>query len=295
VFSVSSIVDATSSAGVQIPGYDDASGPDTSSRDNCSFVNSDNVEPVFIERTPECKSCVHPYIISILNASVAVASFVYIYLNQGKQTKILASLVTMQTTQLQVGNELADKLTKAQKTTEQISSELSRNTSAVGKVLNETERALQPLGSLSLLCELQLPKDHPEVSAALSRFEAATAGQKRDVSLERPDPRVYLLRPAPKGLGFAFLPDSPLYPKPDTALSLIVRSISVELQFHQRHFRPAQYAIASRPSPDLRVEFRDQSGSKWIHIQEGNVYFGLRSGVPKMSGAVQVAYSAWRI
>jgi hypothetical protein len=55
----------------------------------------------------------------------------------------------------------------------------------------------------------------------------------------------------------------------------------VELQFHERHFPPAQFALVTRPSPDLRLEFRDQFGKKWLHVQAGVLYFGLRSTVPR--------------
>jgi hypothetical protein len=219
--------------------------------------------------------------ISILNVLVGIASLINASLGQNREITLLKDLAKMQQTQLVVGNGLADKLREAQKVTEGISAELTHNTKTVGKVLHETERALQPLGSLSLIYELKLPGNNSEVTTAISRFESATADQKIDASLERPDPRVYLLRPAPKGLGFVFFPNSPLYPKPDTALGLIVRSVSVELQFHERHFPPSQYISASRPSPDLRIEFRDQFGSKWMHVQTGALYFGLRSTVPK--------------
>jgi hypothetical protein len=173
--------------------------------------------------------------------------------------------ISEQENQLQVGRDLAEKLTTAQETTTRISSELTRNTRTVGNVLEQTERALEPLGEFRFICTLRVP-DTDEETANIVQF--LKPGQRGDQTSEA-DPgekRRSVLLPMPIVAGTYLPRDSSLFPKPNTALGALLESVQVLLQFYAKALPPSAYAQGKPPEPDLMTEIVPTPQLKWLML-----------------------------
>jgi hypothetical protein len=210
--------------------------------------------------------------ISFLNVLVGIGLLVNASFSQHRQTKLLTDLSTAQQRllakqedQLRVGNELAGTLTNAQRTTERISSELTHNTKAVGTVLKETERALEPLGDIGFICTLTVSDTDPE-SATITRALEQSDRPYQASTLDIPEQLRSLLRPPPRIGGRVLLRSSPLFPKPTTALGALVDSVQVFLHFYTQHRPPSFYAHSEPPPPDLMTDITPAPELKWLML-----------------------------
>jgi hypothetical protein len=213
-------------------------------------------------------------VISIANVIVALTSIVFASISQSKQNQVLTALneaqrelLDKQDAQLRNSNELATKLTTAQRTTERISSELTSNTRIVGNVLHETERALEPLGALGFLCDMDFSSDDDDAAAIVR----AVAGQRKAESTAPSDDeakRHGILLPPPILGGSLIQRDSPLFPRSGSAFRVLVDSVQVLLEFFSKPARPETYIIA-KPTPDLMTQILPSEQFRWLMVTPG--------------------------
>ena len=212
-------------------------------------------------------------ILSAVNVLVGLGSLVSASRSVTQQNKILnelneaqKKLLMKEEDQLRIGNELAGKLAKAQQTTEHISSELTNNTQEVGHVLQQTERALEPLGDLNFRCILRLP-DTDEESANIVHFLEKGDRPIDTSSSDIEEKRRSLLRPRPIVGGLMLTPDAVLYPKPTTPLGALINAPQVLVQFYANHRPPLFYVRSKLPTPDLMTDITPTvQQAKWLML-----------------------------
>lgn len=181
----------------------------------------------------------------------------------------LQAQVAEQQNQLQQVRDLADKLTAAQETTKQISSELTLNTRTVGNVLQQTERALEPLGGFSFICTLEIP-DKDEESANIVRYLKQGQRPSQIADPNTADKRRSVLLPLPIVAGTYLPRDSPLFPGSGTALGALLNSVQVLLQFYAKGSSASAYAQDRPPKPDLMTEIVPGAQEKWLMLTAAN-------------------------
>ena len=219
-----------------------------------------------------------------VNFVIALGSIWFAYQSQSRQTGILTNLtkaqqelIQLQKGQLGVGNELASKLTKAQETTEQISTELTNNTRVVGNVLHQTARALEPLGAMEFLCYVKVPDTDPENQNIIRALEEGRALPRTAADKDRR----FWQQPLPVNAGWFLLPDSPAFPKPNTALRSLLDSVQILLQFHSKRWPPSVFASANPPRPDLSTSFAPVGVGRELMLTPDHTFVLLAEGSVK--------------
>jgi hypothetical protein len=227
--------------------------------------------------------------ISVLNVLVGIGLLVNASFSQYRQTELLTDLSTAQQRllakqedQLRVGNELAGTLTNAQRTTERISSELTHNTKAVGTVLKETERALEPIGEIFFMCTLTVSDTDPESATIIRALEQSDRLDQASTP-DIPEQLRSLLRPPPRMGGRVLPRSSPLFPKPTTALGALVDSAQVLLHFYTQHRAPSFYVHSKPPAPDLMTDITPTPELKWLMltVPDHTLVIDLSGGVAR--------------
>ena len=207
-----------------------------------------------------------------------VSSSLAILADYGDKKSAAAQKAIEQEAQEKITNEqlsrlgkLADQLAAAQTTTATVSSdmqaalgELKHNAQSVGKVLTQSERALEPLRELTFLGSLKLSASNPEVSALISAARQSLAGAKSSEPLpdgwfrmfESAGPPGFASRLRDPGVltRYRISKSSSSYPNPGSPLALLASSLLVGVQFHNQMISKPS-ALSELLKPNLRVEF----------------------------------------
>jgi hypothetical protein len=207
-----------------------------------------------------------------------------------EQTRKLGQIAKDEQTAIKTANELVTNLGKTQATAEKISTAFGTTSITVNNTLTETKRGLQPLQTLGIQFELELPATDPDVTSILEKYRKLIKAYPPDTLINHPDPRFFLLTGPMRGMGFVFPPQSPDYPKADTALGFLTRSFRVNMQFHIRHYPPARYGHDPKPNPDIGIDFVEDTSQPTVHLSRslqtditGPLIYVLSSNIPRES------------
>ncbi|MEO8597325.1 MAG: hypothetical protein ABI759_28660 [Candidatus Solibacter sp.] len=202
---------------------------------------------------------------------------------------------------------LASGLQTAQRTTAAISSdmqsalhELTRNTQSVGKVLTQSERALEPLRNMYFRGSIKLDQNDAEISQFMANTRKSTIAHQGNILLvdgvrrmwEGPGPPGFnlqfdKLREAPTLSHFGIAKGSTLYPKAGTPLALIAQSLLIVLHFSATKLDLGSSIPSLFKKPDLAIEFVATP-------DDLTNFLGFTpNGDPAVTFAQNVAYSNW--
>jgi hypothetical protein len=208
--------------------------------------------------------------------------------------------------QLQRLSGLASGLQSAQSATTAISSdmqaalhELTRNTRSVGKVLTQSERALEPLRNLHFRGSIKLSETALDISEFMAIVRKSATAHQGDIWLEDGVGRMWegpddpgfsrefnKLSKAPTLSYYLIRKGSPLYPKVGSALAVIAQSILIALHFNTKFDLGTSIPSLLR-KPDLALSFVATPDDK-------SNFVGLApDGTPILTFSAVIPFSNW--
>jgi hypothetical protein len=247
-------------------------------------------------------------------AVLVIASTLAIVADFGDKTSAAAEKARAQKAQDAVTAEqlsrlsgLASGLQSAQRTTTAISSdmqtalhELTRNTRSVGKVLTQSERALEPLRNMYFRGSIKLGQNDSEISEFMANARKSANAHQGNILLVDGVRRMWAgpgvpgfnlqfdkLREAPTLSHLWIAKGSPLYPKAGSPLALIAQSLLMVLHFSGTKLDPSSFIPSLLRKPDLAMEFVATP-------DDVTNFLGFTpNGDPTLSFGSNVAYSNW--